>query len=130
MGDREGLQGGVRRGPRVAMMRMPERSIRACFLLLTVCLALVLSSCAEDATGALLAPVPEHYASLTARDVLSQKTDGSSRPADGLAACIALAVAEGERLEDRGTSGAETWRSVTDDVARCRDRWDSTQRGT
>ena len=111
------------------MISMPDRPVRACVPLLTVCLALVLASCADD--GALLAPVPEPDAIQTARDLSSEKVDGSLRPADSLAACIALAVAEGERLEeDGGTSGGETWQSVTDDVARCRDQWGSGQRGT
>ena len=75
--------------------------------------------------------MPEPDAIQTARDLSSEKVDGSLRPADSLAACIALAVAEGERLEeDGGTSGGETWQSVTDDVARCRDQWGSGQRGT
>ena len=108
---------------------MPDRSVRTCVPLLTVCLALVLSSCADD--GTLLAPVPETGPIQTARDVSSENADGNIRPADSLAACIALAVAEGERLEeDGGTSGGETWQSVTDDVARCRDQWGSGRRGT
>ncbi len=90
---------------------------------MTVCLALGLSSCTEANTGALLAPVPKADTSLTARDVSSGSADGSIRPGDGLAACIVSAVAEGERLEGRGMSGAETWQSVTDDVDRCRDQW-------
>jgi len=126
------VQGDVRREPRNAVMRMFDRSVRACCPLVTVCLALALSSCADDGTGALLAPVPEADASLTARDVSSENADadGSIRPADNLASCIASVVAEGERLEDRGMSGAETWRSVTDDVARCRDQWGSRKRAT
>ena len=125
------MQGGVRHEPRDAVkVSMPERSFRARFPLFPVFIALVLSSCTDDGTGALLAPVPEPDASLTARDVSPENADGSIRPADGLAACIALAVAEGERLEDRGMSGAEAWQSVTDDVARCRDQWGSEQRAT
>jgi len=112
------------------MMSIPGSSVRACRPLLTVCLALALSSCADDGTGALLAPVPEADASLTARSVSSENVEGSIRPAESLAACIASTVAEGERLEDRGMSAAETWRSVTDDVARCRDQWGSRRRRT
>ncbi len=47
----------------------------------------------------------------------------SVRLGDSLAVCVALAVSDGERLEDQGSSGAETWRRVKYDLAGYRDLW-------
>lgn len=103
-------------------MSMRARTVRAWCLFLTVPLSLVLSSCLDDGTGTLLAPVPEPRASLSASDGSTESKGGSLR-SPSLAGCIRLAVADGERLEDEGASAAATWQRVTDDVARCRDQW-------
>ena len=104
-------------------MSVRDRLVGASRLFVTVSVLLVSSSCLVDDTGTLLAPVPEPKARLSASNGSVEGGGKSIRPVDSLAACIAVAVAEGEQEEDQGTSGAETWRRVKDDVARCRERW-------
>lgn len=95
----------------------------------TVALSLVLASCSDDDLATPVAPAPEPQASLAASDG-SAGDRGMIRPGASLATCIALAVAEGEQLEDNGTSGVETWRRVKDDVAGCHDLWRRSHRGS